>query len=72
MPTRNISLTEHFDHFIDDQIKAGQFHDANEAIGAGLRLLEQQTREDAEKDREPQEIDARWARLACSRGVYRT
>jgi len=43
MPTRTINLTEYFDHFIDEQVDAGKYQDANEVLRAGLRLLEKQT-----------------------------
>lgn len=49
MPTRNINLTEHYDDFVTTQISAGKFHNASEVMRAGLRLLEQQAQEDAEK-----------------------
>ena len=49
MPTRNINLTDHFDRFVADQVKAGRYRNASEVMRAGLRLLEQQTREDHEK-----------------------
>jgi antitoxin ParD1/3/4 len=49
MPTRNINLTEHYDQFIEDQIASGQFKNASEVARAGLRLLEQYTREEQEK-----------------------
>jgi antitoxin ParD1/3/4 len=49
MPTRNINLTEHFDQFIADEIEAGRYRNASEVMRAGLRLLEQRTREEHEK-----------------------
>lgn len=49
MPTRNINLTEHFDRFVERQIKAGRFTNASEVLRAGLRLLEQQACEEEEK-----------------------
>lgn len=49
MPTRNINLTEHYNHFVDQQISDGRFSNASEVLRAGLRLLEQQTHEDQEK-----------------------
>jgi antitoxin ParD1/3/4 len=47
--TRNINLTTHYDRFVDAQITAGTYSNASEVLRAGLRLLEQQTREDREK-----------------------
>ncbi len=49
MPTRNINLTEHYDRFVNEQITAGTYSNASEVMRAGLRLLEQQAREDHEK-----------------------
>lgn len=49
MPTRNVNLTESFDEFVSAQIEAGRFRNASEVMRAGLRLLQQQTAEDAEK-----------------------
>jgi antitoxin ParD1/3/4 len=49
MPTRNINLTERYDRFIEQQIDAGRFRNASEVMRAGLRLLEQQTREEEQK-----------------------
>jgi antitoxin ParD1/3/4 len=49
MPTRNINLTDHYDRFVEQQIAAGRFANASEVLRAGLRLLEQQAREDREK-----------------------
>ena len=47
MPTRNINLTEHYDRFVEQQVRAGRYKNASEVLRAGLRLLEQeaQTRE---------------------------
>ncbi|HEX5471699.1 MAG TPA: type II toxin-antitoxin system ParD family antitoxin [Lacipirellulaceae bacterium] len=49
MPTRNINLTEHFDQFVAKEIDAGRYRNASEVLRAGLRLLEQQKREEREK-----------------------
>ncbi len=38
----NVSLTPHFDDFINEKIKSGQYHSASEVVRAALRLLEQQ------------------------------
>ena len=49
MPTRNVHLTEHYDAFISSGIDAGRYSNASEAVRAGLRLLEQQEKEDEAK-----------------------
>lgn len=49
MPTRNINLTEHYNHFVEEQVEAGKYKNASEVLRAGLRLLEQQTQSDEEK-----------------------
>ncbi len=49
MPTRNISLTEHQDRFIDTAVASGQYQNASEVLRDGLRLLEQRQAEDAAK-----------------------
>ena len=38
----NISLTEHFEEFVQQKLKSGQYHSASEVIREGLRLLEEQ------------------------------
>lgn len=49
MPTHNIDLNEHYDQFVVEQLSAGRYSNINEVLRAGLRLLEQQTREDEKK-----------------------
>jgi antitoxin ParD1/3/4 len=49
MPARNVNLTESFDVFVDEQIKAGRYRNASEVMRAGLRLLQQQTAEGGAK-----------------------
>jgi antitoxin ParD1/3/4 len=46
MPTRNVSLTDHFDKFVERSIDSGQYLNASEVVRDGLRLLEQKTQED--------------------------
>ncbi|MCW8908190.1 MAG: type II toxin-antitoxin system ParD family antitoxin [Sedimenticola sp.] len=38
----SITLNEHFDSFIDNQLKKGRFSSTSEVIRAGLRLLEEE------------------------------
>jgi antitoxin ParD1/3/4 len=45
MPTRNINLTEHFDHFVERQISSGRYGNASEIIREALRLLEEKVHE---------------------------
>ena len=49
MPARNVSLTDHFETFIDDSVASGRYQNASEVVREGLRLLEQRNREDALK-----------------------
>jgi antitoxin ParD1/3/4 len=46
MPSRNISLTEHFDAFLERNIRTGRFAIASEVVRAGLYLLELREREE--------------------------
>ncbi|HVC97500.1 MAG TPA: type II toxin-antitoxin system ParD family antitoxin [Pirellulales bacterium] len=45
MPTRNINLTEHFDHFVEHQVSSGRYGNASEIVREALRLLEEQEQE---------------------------
>ena len=49
MPTRNVNLTDHFNRFVEAELSAGRYRNASEVMRAGLRLLEQHTREEHEK-----------------------
>ncbi len=60
MPQRNVNLTEHFDQFIDISLASGRFSNASEIVREGLRLLEQQERED--------EAKLEWLRAAAKEG----
>ena len=46
MPTRNISLTEYFDRFVEESIRSGRYLNASEVVREGLRLLESRQREE--------------------------
>jgi len=49
MPTRNISLTDEQDAFVERVVKAGEYQNASEAVRDALRALQQRRREDALK-----------------------
>jgi antitoxin ParD1/3/4 len=49
MPTRNISLTDEQDAFVEKVVKAGEYQNASEAVRDALRALQQRRREDALK-----------------------
>jgi antitoxin ParD1/3/4 len=49
MPTRNISLTGHYDSFVEDNVRTGRFGNASEVVRAGLALLERDQSEHAAK-----------------------
>jgi len=60
MPTRNVTLTDHFDNFIEAGVNSGRYSDAGEVVREGLRLLEQREREDQAK--------LEWLRQAAKEG----
>jgi antitoxin ParD1/3/4 len=45
MPTRNINLTEHLDHFVARHVASGRYSNASEIVREALRLLEDQEQE---------------------------
>ena len=49
MPTRNISLTQEQDAFVENIVKSGEYQNASEAIRDALRVLQQRRKEDALK-----------------------
>ena len=49
MPTRNVNLTDYHDEFVNELVTSGRFSSASEVMRAGLRLLENQAREEDEK-----------------------
>jgi antitoxin ParD1/3/4 len=46
MPTRNISLTDRQNAFVEKLVKAGEYQNASEALRDALRALERRRRED--------------------------
>ena len=60
MPTRNVNLTVHFDHFIDEGRTSGRCGSASKAVREGLRLLEQREQKDRAK--------IEWLRSAAKEG----
>jgi antitoxin ParD1/3/4 len=48
MTTRNISLTEPLDDFIEDRVRSGDYQNASEVVRAALRLLKRQAEDDAQ------------------------
>jgi antitoxin ParD1/3/4 len=46
MPTKNISLTKHFDQFVDDTVRKGTYQNASEVVRDALRLLQAKQQED--------------------------
>jgi antitoxin ParD1/3/4 len=61
MPTRNISLPETLDRFVEDALKSGRYDNASEVVRAGLRLLEQEERVNQEK--------FAWLKAAIAEGI---
>ena len=45
MPQRNISLTGHYDDFVENAVNTGHYNSASEVVRAGLHLLEKQEQE---------------------------
>ncbi|MBR0757755.1 type II toxin-antitoxin system ParD family antitoxin [Bradyrhizobium jicamae] len=49
MPTRNISLTDEQDAFVEKVVRTGEYQNASETVRDALRALQQRRREDALK-----------------------
>ncbi|MBI1188992.1 MAG: type II toxin-antitoxin system ParD family antitoxin [Alphaproteobacteria bacterium] len=47
MATRNVSLTDELDRFIEDQVQSGLYQNASEVVRDALRVLAAQTEERA-------------------------
>lgn len=61
MPTRNINLTEHFDEFIEAEVRSGRYGNASEVVREGLRLMERRSQVEQAK------LD--WLRSAVRKGL---
>lgn len=46
MPTRNVVLTSHQAHFVEQLVTAGRYQNASEVLRDGLRLVERRESED--------------------------
>ena len=49
MPTRNISLTDRLDRFVETNVSTGRYQNASEVVRDALRLLQQLPQEDTLK-----------------------
>ncbi|MCY7355759.1 MAG: type II toxin-antitoxin system ParD family antitoxin [Lysobacter sp.] len=47
MSTRNVVLTEHHEHVIEQLVKSGRYQNASEVMREGLRLVERREAVDA-------------------------
>ena len=46
MPTRNVVLTDHQAHFVEELVTSGRYQNASEVLREGLRLVERRESED--------------------------
>ncbi|MDD2882210.1 MAG: type II toxin-antitoxin system ParD family antitoxin [Rhodoferax sp.] len=46
MPTKNVVLTEHQAHFVENLVTSGRYQNASEVLREGLRLIEHRETED--------------------------
>jgi antitoxin ParD1/3/4 len=49
MPTRNVSLTDELDSYVEQSVQSGHFDNASEVIRAAIRELKQSDEEDKAK-----------------------
>jgi antitoxin ParD1/3/4 len=49
MPTRNVSLTDELDSYVEQSVKSGHYDNASEVIRAAIRALKQADLEDQAK-----------------------
>ena len=47
MPTRNVVLTDHQAHYVEQIVASGRYQNASEVLREGLRLVERRESEDA-------------------------
>jgi len=59
----NVSLTPELQEFITREVDSGRYRSASEAVRAGIRLLEEQTRE--------REAKLAYLRAAAEKGLLR-
>ena len=58
MSTRNVTLPDHLDHYIDEGIASGRFPDASDAVREALSLME-----------ESEQAKVEWMRSAVQEGI---
>ena len=46
MPTRNVVLTDHQAHFVENLVSTGRYQNASEVLREGLRLIEDRDAQD--------------------------
>jgi antitoxin ParD1/3/4 len=49
MPTRNVSLTEELDSYVEQSVQSGHYDSASEVVRAAIRALKQSELEDQAK-----------------------
>ena len=49
MPTKNVVLTDHQAHSVDDLVTSGRYQNASEVLREGLRLIERRETEDQQR-----------------------
>ena len=49
MPTKNVVLTDHQAHFVDDLVTSGRYQNASEVLREGLRMIERRETEDQQR-----------------------
>lgn len=68
MATRNVVLSDHQHAMVEELVRSGRYQNASEVLRAGLRLVEQQEREDAARLLALQAAAERgWADLSAGR-----